>query len=470
MARKRWATLVAGAVIACASCSPNIGYDDPVPGMRPMFDPATGAIPLPNDVLKNQKTGLLEVPVDETVDSELTKQVKAGINRLDGWLTSSTITIPFEAELDVATLTTDSVRLYDVTGATQTPPVVEAFTADQYYVLFNVGRTPATAAPYNLIIKTRAPGPGKFPAEFKQGHKYIAVVMDGVRDKNGGAVLGHPATELLKSSVPLADEKGRTLTILPDADAALFESVRAALYAPAFTALEETGSLNRKNVVAHTAFSVQSGGRPVFDPTALPAALPTPIDPNSGASVDAALDTKPQVLFDKPYDTTTLPAGIKFYKRGASLTEVSFTTETTSTADANGKYPLRIVPQSLEPSTGYQVVLTDAIKDADGQPTRALAFFSLVAATTPILDSSTTPPTINSPFVDFTMDVLIFLGNDPATATPEQWTTAYTLLTGSVNTLEKWRVFYQPFFADAESQGIARENITVMWTFTTAAQ
>jgi len=58
-----------------AGCAPQVDEKPPTEGTRAMFDPATGAIPLPSDVLRDQDTGLLAIPVDPQHDSKLTAEL-----------------------------------------------------------------------------------------------------------------------------------------------------------------------------------------------------------------------------------------------------------------------------------------------------------------------------------------------------------------------------------------------------------
>lgn len=456
--------LLAGALIALG-CDPNIERDPPVQGTSSVFNPFTGQIPLPNDALIDFETNSLTVPI-EPADSELTKHIKAGLNDLDGWIPASTITIPFDGLLDKATVNGDTVRLYDVTGGTAT-----RIPGDSYFVAFNVGRAPATEPPYTLYVRLKPPSAFATPPDFGFGHRYLVVVTDAVRDIDGKPVLGTTLMELLKSRTPLANEFGRSRTILPDADAVVLERTRAASYAPAFDAMEATEpDLRRESLVAHAAFRIQSNPRPVFEPIPTPK-LPSPMDRTSGAA-NAETTAHPEVLFDVAYDPASAEAGTKLFERNGTLTEVDADLETTTSANEDGKFPLVIVPKApLEPSTTYQVVLTSAITSPDGVPSRPGSYFALVSAPVPLLDTSTDPPTLESPYIDSTLDTLIFFGGDP-TADDADWEGAYKNMTGSLalGTLEAYRSMYQPFIDDAVAAGIARESITVLWTFTTADQ
>ena len=463
MAGRRRSALLLGTLVAFVGCDPNLGKDPSIEGTSAIFDPTSGVIPLPNDALMGP-TGLLEVPADPS-DSELTQQVKAGLGIINGWIPGSMITIPFDGELDRTTLNEDTVRLYDVTEST-------AVRVTDYYVAFNVGRAPATAPPYNLFVRRKAAGLGMIP-DFELGHRYIVVVTDAIRDVDGQPVLGTPVMELLKSRTPLVNEYGRSLTILPDADAAGLESMRTGSYAPAFDAIE--GEVARENIVAHAAFRIQSNPMPSFNPMPLGKELPAPIGDASPANDKFS---KPWACFRHPIDTSTAATGAKLYKRGASLTDVNVTVSVGKMVDPADtttvlcEQAVILDGGTLEASTTYQVVLTDAIKGLDGAPSRQSAIFSLMAKTVPLFEGDT----LNSPFIDSTFDALIsglppIDPNDTKQATPEAWDAAYETMLGplALGTVEQWRKDYQPYIADAIAAGTPLENLTATWVFTTAA-
>ncbi len=462
--------LILGALAALVGCDPQIDRDQPVEATRAIFDPVTGQIPLPNDALWNPDTGLLEIP-EEPGDTELTRQIKQGLARINGWIPGSVITIPFDQRLDPSTLDGQSVRLYDVTGATNDPPAFERIDPDSYYVAFNVGRTPAMEPPYLLYVRRKPVG--MLPPDFALGHRYLVVVTDDVRDEDGGAVLGTTIMELLKSRTPLLNEFGRSQTILPDADAAELEWLRSASYAPAFDVLEAEADLSRDRVIAHAAFRIQSNPMPAFNPMVIGNELPRPFgDPSATNDAFEA----PWACFHHPIDESTASAGAMLFERGGSLTEVSADVRVGPVEDPNTGNELceRAVildAGPLKPSTTYQVVMTDAIVGPDGAPSRQSAIFSLVAKTTPLIDTSTDPPGLNSPYIDSTFDALLTAGKDPTTTGQQDWGEAYATLVGplALGLVEDTRKEYQAYIENAVATGIAREDITVTWVFTTAA-
>lgn len=475
--------LVTVVCVVAAACVDVQQEAPPAIGVSSMFDPATNAIPLPNDLLKDAKTGLLAIPASAG-DSTLTGEVKASLARLDGWLTSQTPTIPFDGEIDVATLTAETVMVFDITGGTATK--IDPAT---YYTVFNVGVAPATAAPYNLMIKNKidaadtTPGP-KLPKGYAQGHEYFVIVTDGVKGKDGKPITANAVFELLKCTAPIADGQGRSLTLLgptgdKTADDAIaaeliqLETARAKVYDPAFKAVEALG-VTRKGAAAFTAFSIQGGSRAVFNPTLVGNRLPQPID-TSTAKANAALDAKPSIYFDLPLDAATVPGGVKMYKlSGGAPAPVTVTAGAAAAVDETGLYKVTIAPAAaLEPSTTYLVVTDDSILGTNKIRTAALAYFSIVRYANPLVDGCSGDPTkakLNSPFLDNTIDLLVTTGVDPVKATPDNWSQAYGFLIANLCQLEAMRISYGPLFTAAVAGGTPRENITALWSFTTAAE
>ncbi len=469
MLRRRFAlaTALASSIgLTLIACAPELNRDAPATGNRPDFDSTTGAFPLPSDLLKNPATGKLALPA-APADSPLTTEIKASINRLDGWLTAQTITIPFDVMLDPATLTYDNVLLYDVTRASETPPVVTQLTSADFYILFNVGLTPATSPPYNLILKRKSPGPFQLPTDFTPGGHFAAIVTDAVRGAGNVPFLDNPIFVFLRSRTPLA-VSGKSTTILDDLTAVQLEATRS-VYDPAFKAIEANSSFTRDHALSFTVFSVESGARAVYNPTAVGTVVPLPID---GAVPQATASSKPTITFDQPLDAATAASGTHLYRvDGTSLVDIAVTPNVVAQADALGHYPLEIVPAApLDAGATYVAVLTDSIKGANGVATEAFSFFSLLRNANPLVDLSKVGAELNSPFLDNTLDVLLAFGVDPTQATNDDWKSAYSNLLGNLADLETLRLKYGGFFATLETQKqIPHLSVTALWQFTTTS-
>ncbi len=100
-----------------ASCDESSDELSTVYGTTAIYSPATGDIPIPNDLLYSGTTdATLNFPASE---DPATQAVQNALGSLDGWSTSSPIQIPFSAALDPATLIPgDTVRFFEVTRLT----------------------------------------------------------------------------------------------------------------------------------------------------------------------------------------------------------------------------------------------------------------------------------------------------------------------------------------------------------------
>ena len=151
-------------------------------------------------------------------------------------------------------------------------------------------------------------------------------------------------------------------------------------------------------------------------------------------------------------DPTTLPGNIHVYKVitqaspqtlmipavGAVVGELSFGSDYVATF-SDGK--LVILPtKPLESHTSYMVVLTTDITNTAGQHLIADATTSMLLSSDPLIGADGSAPYFNP---------------DPATNME------------SAMTLEGLRLITQIMVAQAGGQGVARENISAIWSFTT---
>ena len=191
-----------------------------------------GVIPLPNNFLNPVKqaefvyipgvavperpvTGMALPIVDETAaayvqslgypaveDTDLTKSLITGMNRLNGWVTNFAPKIPFSKLPEY-----DSIVPYDGTngGAANLfllditdPANPVTITPDMYYRVVNYERR--TEYPYYLSLRLIPAAMLSAPADFKTGHTYMVVVTgltedNGMRAVVGDDDLGAPVTE-----------------------------------------------------------------------------------------------------------------------------------------------------------------------------------------------------------------------------------------------------------------------------------
>ncbi len=455
-------------------CDPGIGSDETVTPLLSTFDSEKGLIILPNDLLKNPETGRLNLPV-LPADSELTKEIKGFINMLDGWLVSQTVTIPFEYELDQATIKPESVLLFDIDIINKS--VVQK-TAAEYYVLYNFSMTPQDKPPFYITVKNKPNSTsGGMPADFVQGHYYLVAVTKDVKAKDGKEITENPAYYFMKKKEPLVNEAGKSLTILPDKDANTLESARK-LFNQLFSMVELQKPDIREKTIAFSFFSIQSGSRALFNPADVGQVLPQPNDLKGPAN--ATLDAKPYIYFDLPLDENTLSDGVMMLKlTGAQPVPVEIAN--LEVVEENNRYKLVITPKNLlENGSTYLVFTTNKIKSKNGVETSAYSTFSILRAKNPFITKEGDSYILNSPLIDNTLDVLIYISKigmlsegaskNIAAATEEDWGKAYKLLTDNLVKLEQLRNAYAPLFDGLEASGIERKAVTSMWTFTTVSK
>ena len=226
------------------------------------FDPGSGVIPFPNDVLRpggtvtlpNPKTGKQLAASDCASSTDSTVLLTCGLNTLDGF---STIAFPVsnqtpggavdtleQATLDPMTsgLTTQSVGL--VSLSTKAPSAEH--TTLQYQPCLNCL---TSAAPQQLAWSLQAP--------LDEQTTYLAYLTGDIVDTKGIGIIASPAFALVRSQNPLVDAVGKSqVDVLTDMQASQLEPLRAALKST-LDGFEQRG-LSRSNLALAWAFTTQS--------------------------------------------------------------------------------------------------------------------------------------------------------------------------------------------------------------------
>jgi pimeloyl-ACP methyl ester carboxylesterase len=219
MVRSLFPLLIAGLLAGCL----DNGVDDASvdqgknsPGAYTVFDPDSGDIPYPNDILfapnssstSDAGDGTLNIPYEA---SDADAVVKAALNTLDGFSTTSPISIGLTDPVDDTTLH-GHVHLYKV--ATQASPetsfipavgaVLDELTYGTDFVAASDGNRLAVVP---LV-----------PLESHAG--YMVVLTEGIADTDGRALFPDPVTSMLNGTKPLVDAQGDP-TVYFDPDAAV---------------------------------------------------------------------------------------------------------------------------------------------------------------------------------------------------------------------------------------------------------
>ncbi len=188
--------LVSGLVLAgCSgSSSDSIGPTDPTSGngapppppagvgdFVPLFRPTSGVLPFPIDLYFSGTTdGTLNLPASV---SALTPHF-AALNALDGWSTTSDITVRFSTAIDPATLAAN-VRVIRVAIDNATKATVGVLGILAPGVDYSIGVSPdLDSADSTLLIRPLRP---LVPSTGATNNGYLILVTDGVTDTDGNA-------------------------------------------------------------------------------------------------------------------------------------------------------------------------------------------------------------------------------------------------------------------------------------------
>ncbi len=452
------------------------------------FDPAASVIPTPNDLLMGA-AGTLAFPISGS-DSAAQSALFEFLNTLDGFSVLSTVEVGFTEPPDVASLTSDTLRIVDLDAD---PPTL----LDGVQVAAPAGGREAIAVPSALL---------------DHGHRYLVAVTDGV--KAGAACAGAadcrdaalpivrpPAMQLLLLPVPLAvpitdpaAQHGHTACaadgqfwatqlpgIVADCDAAQLEPLRAAL-AGALPVLP-TLDLDLGRMTALFTFKVGTAPESLIDPTR--GLIPTPNDllyfgPLSQqpagqcpetvlpctaghlcAPIDCDHDTAAHQTFfswlNQADGWSAVISGSALFSRPIDAASLAEAVQLLQITDA-GLEPVEGALIAVDPLSGellvaksghferaahYAVVVTNALRatGAEGEPAAAVIpsnFGVLVRGANPVAqDGRSLLPAV--------------------------------LDDASAATLEPVRAGLQPLIEGLASQhGIARDDIVALWTFTIA--
>lgn len=208
--------LVAGLVLGACTGSPadSIGATNPqsgnntppappagVGGFVPLFRPSSGLLPFPIDLYFSLSTdGTLNLPASLR---PVTPHFDA-LNALDGWSTTSDITVRFSAAIDPATLAAN-VRVIRVAIDNATKATTGVLGILQPGVDYSIGVAPEVdSAGATLRIRPLRP---LVPSTGSTNNGYLILVTNGVRDTSGNAAT--PDAEYLTvRSAAIADLTG----------------------------------------------------------------------------------------------------------------------------------------------------------------------------------------------------------------------------------------------------------------------
>jgi len=169
------------------------------------FDPASGQVPVPNEFLRDDATGLIELPIRESDDEEA-RHIKELLSTYDGFSTTGAITIKATEAID---------------------PV--SATSSQVVRLFRVGKDNQLIEHADLergVLKDEQTFWLRPSLAMEPETEYLYVVTRELRTKSGRELVSHPLGALLKFRAPVAVDGASQIDSLDDESAALVEPRR----------------------------------------------------------------------------------------------------------------------------------------------------------------------------------------------------------------------------------------------------
>lgn len=190
---------LAGMLLAgCGSGTSDNYHESEAPGGYVLFSSDTGNIPYPNDILMDPATGKIHF---DTKPEDKDYAVKSALNTLDGFSTTSPVTVGIRGSVDPATLQ-DRVMMIDIdpNHGIQPPSFV------------------ATANDGKIAIVPTAP--------LQEANRYLVVLLRGIAGTDGKDFEPDYATSLILGTTPLIDAQGNPTVVLDSDPAVNLEKAR----------------------------------------------------------------------------------------------------------------------------------------------------------------------------------------------------------------------------------------------------
>jgi len=503
-----------------------------IPGVPASDEPVIYVtLPIVDEETANHRTALGYTSeygfTDPQEDSDLTKSLITGMNKLNGFVPNFTVSIPFSKKLDLETLKgyepeTENVEeanffLIDITD----PEKPEAIGPSKYTMLFNM--VGSELPPYDLRLRFN-PDDGFLPDNFAQGHTYL-IVMLGWTDRGVQSLPkdGEQAQPLVSDSPYLMfaqedffKEEGLSY-VTPEGvlrnsllhDAADVYSAEGArqitdygltIWLKMMEELMPEGAepITRADAALAFHFSISSNPMPnYFDPLALilfgSPVVPEPADYYRGEIEEdifvpeftvakAKTDATPSFTVELPLAEESLKtSAFRLLEANAdgSYFEKEFTV---AQSREDEETVVTLTPAAvLKTCTEYVVAVSNTITDTEGLPIADQSYFGLARANTPLVSNisdesktlSGTEPWWLSPRLDSRLDTLIadVLTNPlkDGIVSQEELDGATKQVNMVLSVLEQHRLKYQkPIEYLVESNFVAtRQDLAIMWTFTT---
>ncbi len=197
------------------------------------FDPDANRVPVPNDVLVDADTGLVELPIREDDDLEA-EELKHKLSTYDGFATTAPMTFEATRNVDPGSITTETVRLYQ-------------FLANGEFLEVNEIERGLLDDGHTVWVKPNL--------ALEDDTQYALVVTRGVT-ASGTGLEAQPLAALLRSTEPLIVDGEPQVSVLDTESAELLEPLRQTL-SPLLDKLEAEG-LSRSDIAAAIPFETLS--------------------------------------------------------------------------------------------------------------------------------------------------------------------------------------------------------------------
>jgi len=217
-------------------------------GFVAYFAPADSVIPFPSNLLFSGSTdGTLNIPVDDPNDFS---DPQVALNTVDGFSTIAPIQTTFSFPIEAATLTSQTVHLYEVTLSGIGGAVTGVVRALAYGTEFVASVSSLDPAGKTLIISPLAP--------LKAKTSYMAALTSGIQSSDGRPITADITYFTTKRTTPLVDGGISQVAILSDAQATALEPLRQLTN---FQEIALAGQgINSESVALSWAFTTQSIG------------------------------------------------------------------------------------------------------------------------------------------------------------------------------------------------------------------
>ncbi len=169
------------------------------------FDPNTGRIPMPNDVLMDRETGLVDLPIADDETGEV-RDVKETLSEYDGFSASAALVLESTHPVESTTvLDEEAVRLFRRTDSGELVEVT-----DLERGVLDDGKT--------FWIRPRL--------TLEANSEYVYVATRALEDRRGEPLQAQPLGALIRSKATLVDGDTSQVSAIDDATAQMLEPVR----------------------------------------------------------------------------------------------------------------------------------------------------------------------------------------------------------------------------------------------------